>query len=267
MDWTDLVADKKPFGYNETMIFEQELGAVEAFVQAKGATTPRSKLISKRFTVDCTTVSARPYIHIGELESGRVDIARLSQKALTAMEQEKNRYILQVLLSSFRNFAEPEYGYGADGVSAPVLDSQIQAYSRLGAVNLVGDIHTIGQLTKLAGFQASADAKVFADYMLEEQHIRGYLGSYNGASVTKIENAFIDSQWDNLYFDKRIMFIIPAGISAEQRPFKVGVGPSYYMDAQNINDLSYEMRFDQDFGAAVVRGNMSYIGIHEDKSN
>ena len=46
----------------------------------------------------------------------------------------------------------------------------------------------------------------------------------------------------------------------------MGVGPSYYMEAQNINDLSFEMRFDQDFGAAVVRGNMSYIGIHEDKS-
>ncbi len=266
-DWTNLVADKKTFGYNETMVFDQELGAVEAFVQSKGATTPRSKLISKRFTVESTTVSARPYIHIGELESGRVDIARLSQKALTAMEREKNRYILQVLMASFRNFSEPEYGYGADGVSAPVLDAQIQAYSRLGAVNLVGDIHTVGQLTKLAGFNASADAKVFADFMLEEQHIRGYLGSYNGAQVTKLDNAFVNGDWNDLYFDKRIMFLIPAGVSAEQRPFKVGVGPSYYMDAQNINDLSYEMRFDQDFGVSVVRGSMSYIGVHEDKSN
>lgn len=265
-DWTDLVADKKNFGYNETMIFEQELGAVEAFVQAKGATTPRSKLISKRFTVESATVSARPYIHIGELESGRVDIARLSQKALTAMEQEKNRYVLQVLMGSFRNFAEPEYGYGADGVSAPVLDAQIQAYSRLGTVNLIGDIHTVGQLTKLAGFQANADSKVFADYMLEEQHIRGYLGSYNGAQVVKIQNAFLNGKWDELAFDKNIMFIVPTNVAAEMRPLKVGVGPSYYMEAQNINDLSFEMRFDQDFGAAVVRGNMSYIGIHEDKS-
>ena len=97
------------------MIFEQELGAVEAFVQAKGATTPRSKLISKRFTVESATVSARPYIHIGELESGRVDIARLSQKALTAMEQEKNRYVLQVLMGSFRNFAEPDAAAVAAG--------------------------------------------------------------------------------------------------------------------------------------------------------
>ena len=217
-DWTDLVADKKNFGYNETMIFEQELGAVEAFVQAKGATTPRSKLISKRFTVESATVSARPYIHIGELESGRVDIARLSQKALTAMEQEKNRYVLQVLMGSFRNFAEPEYGYGADGVSAPVLDAQIQAYSRLGTVNLIGDIHTVGQLTKLAGFQANADSKVFADYMLEEQHIRGYLGSYNGAQVVKIQNAFLNGKWDELAFDKGIMFIVPTNVAAEMRP-------------------------------------------------
>lgn len=265
-DWTDLVADKRTFGAGETMVFEQELGAVEAFIQSKGATTPRSKVISKRFTVESTTVSARPYIHIGELESGRVDISRLAQKALTAMENEKNRYILQVLMGSFRNFAEPEYGYGADGVSAPVLDAQIQAYSRLGTVNLVGDIHTVGQLTKLAGFQASATEKVFADYMLEEQHIRGYLGSYNGAQVTKIQNAFMYGDWNELAFDKHVMFLIPTGIATEQRPFKVGVGPSYYMDAQNINDLSYEMRFDQEFGAAVVRGNMSYIGVHEDKS-
>lgn len=103
--------------------------------------------------------------------------------------------------------------------------------------------------------------------MLEEQHIRGYLGCYNGAKVTKIQNAFINADWNDLAFDKRVMFLIPSSIAPEQRPLKVGVGPSYYMDAQNIDDLSYEMRFDQEFGAAVVRGNMSYIGVHEDKAS
>ena len=58
---------------------------IRAYIQAKGATTARSKIAEKALTVDTVSVSARPVINFVELRNG-MQMSTLIRDASYQME-------------------------------------------------------------------------------------------------------------------------------------------------------------------------------------
>lgn len=261
LDFLNLVADQKTIGYGDKAAFKVRTGGIKAYLQAKGSTTARSYVADKQILVDTKEISARPAINIIDLRAGRVNMADLIREANTAMTNKKLVMIEGVLHDAIDNFSTPFYGTGT-GVVQATLDGQINYFRRLGPVGLLGDMAAVAQLAPLSGMAINSTTNQFSGNMIDEHNNNGFLGRYNGCDVIAMNNTYEDGSTTPILATDWI-YILPGGMSADMRNLKiVNEGPVNSMAAQDINDLTYEVRLDQWFGCAFVVGQLPNIGAY-----
>ena len=267
--WLDAVADVKRVAEGDKARFVVKREGIRAFIQAKGATTARSKVTNKSLVLDTVSVSARPVINFVELRNGTVQMADLINDAAYQMELAEYGYIQNVLHNAASSWAAPYYGYGT-GVVKGTIDPMIQHWMRLSggaAPTILGDIGMISQLSALTGFTAATNTQQFADQLIVEKNNAGFVGKYNGANVINLVNPVIDGS-DNFVFDTNYLYILPNGIDAGMRPLKVVFeGDVVSEESSNIDDKSFEVRLDQFFNAAIVYGDRPYVSIYHNGAN
>ena len=261
------IADVKNVGSGQKAEFKVRIPGVRAFVQAKGATTARSKVATRTITVDTLDVSARPVINIVELRNGMTNMSDLIADATFEMEAAELKLIQKVLYESAKNWTAKYYGAGS-GVVKGTLDPMIRHWMRIGggAPTIIGDIDVISKLSEQTGFTASSDMKQFADQTILEHNAMGYIGKYNGANVISMVNT-VETGSDTPVIDTDKLFILPTGVDAGMRPLKVVYeGGVESQEQSNIDDKSYEIRLDQYVGAGIVYGERPYMSVYEDLS-
>lgn len=266
LNWLDTVADTKRVGFGDKAQFKTKLEGVRAFIQAKGATTARSKIAHKTVTLDTLAVSARPVLNTVEMKAGQTSMSDLILDASYQMELAQLGYIYKVLTEAYSNMASPYYGAG-DGIVPETLNPMIRHWARVqggAGAAVLGDIDVISKLGEQTGFKAAADSKQFADDLILEQNRNGYVGVYNSAKVIQLVNPMIEGT-DTPVLETNKLFILPTAIDTSMRPLKVVLeGDVQSIDTTNIDDLSYEIRLDQYFGAGVVYGDRPYMSVYED---
>lgn len=262
--WLEAVADVKRVPIDGRAEFNLRMGGIKAFVQAKGSTTPRTKVYGKTITIDTTEVSARPILNIVEMATGQADMAQLIRDAAFEMEMKYYTLAYQTLNASLSAMSAPYYGTGA-GIVPAVLDPMIEHWMRMGGATIIGDIAVISKLAAETGFTASATQKQFADSIITEQNQTGHIGYYKGAKVVNLLNPYIDGT--ETAFAKNRLFIVPSAISPDNRPLKIVFqGDVSAMEHTDINDRSFETRLDQWVGVAMVYGENPYASMYEDSS-
>lgn len=264
-DWLNHVADVKRVGYGEKAAFRTKLEGVTAFIQAKGSTPARSKIAHKQVTLDTIAVSARPIINLYELKTGRVQMADLIRDAAFEMHAKQIQYIQQVLNAAASDWTSPFYGTGS-GIVKTVLNPQIQHWMRTGAVTLLGDIAIVSKLAEQTGFTAATSTQQFSPSIIDEVIRTGVIGVYYGAKVVSLVNPYLS---DNVtpVIDTKRLYILPSAASADMRPLKVLYeGDVQSTESTNIDDLAYEVRLDQWFGAGVVTGKTPAMSVYTDSS-
>ena len=265
-DWLTHVADVKRVGYGEKAAFRTKLEGVTAFIQAKGATPARSKIAHKQITLDTVAVSARPVINVYELRTGRVQMADLIRDASYEMHVKQIQYIQQALNAAASSWTAPFYATGS-GIVKTALNPQIQHWMRTGAVTLLGDIAIISKLADQTGFTAATSTQQFSPSIIDEVVRTGVIGVYYGAKVVNLVNPY---RSDNVtpVIDTKRLYILPTAASADMRPLKVLYeGDVQSTESTNIDDLAYEVRLDQWFGAGVVTGKTPAMSVYVDSSN
>ena len=261
------IADVKNVGFGQKAEFKVRMPGIRAFVQAKGATTARSKVANKTMTLDTVSVSARPVINIVELQTGQAQMSDLIVDATYQLELAEMALIQKVLNDAAKDWKAPYYGTGSGLVKA-TLDPMIRHWMRMsnGAPALLGDIEMTHKLSELTGFTASADMKQFAPDIIMEQNAAGFIGRYNGANVINLVNPIVEGT-DEALHDTNKLYILPTGIDAGMRPLKVVYeGGVQSQEASNIDDKSYEIRLDQYIGAGIVVGERPYLSVYADES-
>lgn len=265
-NFLDVVADVKRVGFNEKAAFKVKQEGIRAYIQAKGATTARSKVANKQITLDTVAVSARPVINIVELKTGQTQMADLISDAAYQMELKELGYIKGVLNAAATAWAAPFYASGA-GVVKATLDNQIRFWNRMsagGGAVIVGDIDIVSKLSELTGFNANTTTKQFSDDLINEANRMGYVGIYNGAKVINMINPIVEGTNDPA-LDTDKLYIFPAGADAGMRPLKVVFeGDIFSQETTNIDDSTYEVRLDQYLGAGIVYGDRPYLSVYED---
>ncbi len=264
-DWLNQVADVKRVGYGEKAAFRTKLEGITAFIQAKGGTPARSKIAHKQVTLDTVAVSARPVINMYELKTGRVQMADLIRDASYEMHTKQIQYIQQVLNAAASSWASPFYGTGS-GIVKSVLNPQIQHWMRTGAVTLLGDIAIVSKLADETGFTAATGTQQYSPSIIDEVIKTGVIGVYYGAKVVNLVNPYLD---DNVtpVIDTKRLYILPSAASVDMRPLKVLYeGDVQSTESTNIDDLAYEIRLDQFFGAGIVTGKTPAMSVYVDSA-
>lgn len=264
-NWLDTLADVKRVGYGDKAQFHVKQEGIRAYIQAKGSTTARSKVASKTFTLDDTlSVSARPVVNLVELQTNQVAMADLIREAAYQMELAELAYIQKVLNDAIESWEKPYYAEGT-GIVKATLDPMVRHWVRMSggqAPALFGDIEMTSKLAELTGFNGQ-----YADSLIVEQNNAGVIGTYLGSKVVNLINPLIDHT-DNPTFDTNKLYLVPGFVDASMRPLKVVYeGDVTSVEATHIDDLTYEVRLDQYFNAAVVVGDRPYIGVYRDSSN
>ena len=267
-NWLDLIADTKRVGFGDKAEFDVKLPGVRAFIQAKGATTPRTKDSRKGFTMETISVSARPFINIVELQNGLANAADLINSASYQMEVGINKHVQDVLLAAAVNWSAPYYGTGSTGVVKATIDPMIIHWIRTtGGAAILGDIAELNKLGPLTGWTSTTNTQQYADQLIVEQNANVFLGTYLGAKAIALTNPFMEDGTDNVVFDAKKLYILPTGVDASMRPLKVVFeGDVFSTEATNINDLSWEIRLDQYFNAGIAYGDRPYLGVYADSS-
>ena len=258
LDFLNVVADQKNIGYGDKAAFNVKTGGIKAYFQAKGSTTPRSFVSGKQILVDTEEVSARPAINLIDLRTGRVKMADLIREANREITNKKIKKVEQVLHAAVQNFATPFYGTGT-GVDKAVLDKQLAYFRRLGPVSIIGDIEAVGKMAGIVGM-AMGDQMQRSDAMINEYNENGFIGKYMGCNVIALANACEEGSTEPI-LNPNWLYIVPGNMSSEGRNLKiVNEGGMNSFEAQDINDLVFEVRLDQWFGAAFVTGKLPTIG-------
>ena len=265
LDFLNLVADIKNVGFNEKAAFKTKDYSIKAVIQAKGATTPRSYVADHQILVDTEEISARPAMNILDYLRGSVSMADLIRLANDAMTNIKLKKVEQVIHSSIAVFGSPWYAKSVGGVINPnALNPQLDHFFTYGDVALLGDFAAVAKLAPLTGMQVNATPSwQYSGDMLNERNRQGYIGSYNGASVIRMNNA-MDDDGVTPILSRNWLYIVPGGQTAEMRNLKiVNEGTVQSMSAQDINDRTYEILLYQFFGVAFVTGKNPTSGAHE----
>ena len=266
LTWLNQVADVKNVAFGDKAQFKTRLEGIRAFVQAKGATTPRSKVANKTVSIETIDVSARPVVNRVELQNGLVNMADLINDASYQMELKYNAYVQNALATAAATWAAPYYGTGVGLVKA-TLDPMIYHWMRMGGkASILGDIGELAKLAELTGFNAAAGTLQFSPEIINEQNAAGFIGTYVGSNVMQLVNPPIDGT-DTPTYSTKDLYILPTAADASMRPLKVVFeGDLQSMDAENIDDLTYEVRLDQYFGVGVAYGDRPYMGVYHDST-
>ena len=263
-NWLDLIADTKRVGFGDKAEFDVKLPGVRAFIQAKGATTPRTKNARKTMSMETISVSARPFINIVELQNGLANAADLINDASYQMECAINKYVQTVLNTAAPNWSANYYGTGS-GVVKATFDPMVVHWARTsGGAAIVGDIAALNKLAPLTGFTPTTNTNTqWANEIINEQNQNVYVGTYLSAKTVGLVNPFMEDGTDALVFDTDKLYILPTGIDAGMRPLKVVFeGDVFSTEATNIDDLSWEIRLDQYFNAGIAYGDRPYMGVY-----
>ena len=266
LDFLNGIADIKNIPIRGKAMFNVKLGGVKAYFQAKGSTTARSYVADKQVSLETGEISARPAINIIDLRSGHVNIADLIRDANREITLMKLKRIEAVLHDAIDDLGAPYYGTGTGLVQA-TLDAQIAYFSRLGRVTLLGDQAAVSQLAGLTGMVMNPGATnpswQRSGAMVDEYNNNGFIGTYKGCDVVKMVNGYRDDEVTPI-LDPDWIYIIPAGMTGDTRNLKVvNEGGINSMSSQNIDDLTYEVRLDQWFGAGFITGKKPTIGAYK----
>ena len=257
-NWLNKVAEVKDIPTGAKAEFRVDLDNIQAFIQAKGATTPRSKMFRRYQTVDTIEVSARPYVNYMELATGKVNFSDLLMRAANEMESKKVAYIDSVLRTAAATMPASAYASGS-GIVKATFDGLLHRMSRLGQVTILGDIVPLSNLSALAGYKADNG---MSDEMRNEINKNGHIGRYLGADVVKYTSPLKTGTLDPVIDYKWLL------VAGQESPLKVvNEGTVTSLDQTNIDDNSYEVCLRQNFGAGFILGNIPTIGAYQDTSN
>lgn len=188
-------------------------------------------------------------------------MADLIREANREMTNAKLAKVEAVLQAGIQNYGSPFYATGT-GIVKASLDAQLMYFRRLGPVTVLGDIAAVGQMADLTGMAMSQAATQRSGRMVDEFNDNGFIGRYNGCSVVAMNNAYEAGKTTPI-LKANWLYILPGSVSGDARNLKiVNEGAVNAFEAQDINDMVYEIRLDQWFGAAFVTGEQPTIGAY-----
>lgn len=261
LNFMETFADVRNVALGDRPMYNIRTKGIKAFIQATGATTARSYVTDRQFSLNTFEISARPAINVWDIRLNRINMADLIREANEQFTMIKLKHVEAVLHAGITNFGSPWYGTSTGSLSKAAIDTQLKHFRRLGNVTILGD--AVEDFFSIAGAQINSSTVQYSGSMIDELNANGFIGKYNGASLVKLQNAYEDDGVTPV-LNPDWFYILVSGVSKDQMNLKaLNEGPVYSMTSQSIDDHTFETEVQQRFGAGYVVGNTPTSGAHE----
>ncbi|TVY09964.1 hypothetical protein [Paenibacillus cremeus] len=257
MDYMSKIAEVKNTAFDERPKFKIKTQNAQGFWQAVGATPQKTKIGYKYDSLKIDALSARPITEWAEVAAGRYDFAELTRDITNDFEVKVAQKVQNTLYATFSGLSSPNYASGA-GVTA-TFDTLLNSMMRLGGAAIIGDYEALQKLPALTAISGRTSNEIINDL-----NRNGIIGTYKGAPVVSLTNPYTGLSGFNTVLDRGYIYIVPA-VSDMNKTLKIQfAGGVQSMQGQNIEDGSYEMRFDKHMGAGVIAGTRHALAVYED---
>ena len=251
LNYLPLVAEVRNTDYQERPKFKIKTQGITAFWQAIGSTTERTKVGYKYGTLELEELSARPTAEWAEVASGRYDFAELIRDVTNEFEAKIAQKLQETLYATFSALESPNYSTGSGIVSAN-FDPLLIGMQRFANCAIICDFAAATKFASATGFITADSTVQFSPNIIDEQIRNGFIGTYKGAPVIKLDNPYAGLTGFDTVLDAGYIYIVPA-VSDQMKTVKVHfAGGTRAMEGTNIDDGSYEQRFDRLMGCGVL---------------
>ena len=263
LDFMNTFADVRNVSLGDRPMYRFPTKGIKAFIQATGATTARSYVTDRQFSLNTFEISSRPAINVWDIRMNRINMPDLIRQANDEFTKLKLKHVEKVLHDSIQTYGSPWYATSTGSLSKSAIDTQLKYFKRLGNVTILGD--SVEDFFSIAGavVNPTSGAVQYSGSMLDEMNQNGFIGKYNGANLVKLQNAYEDDMVTPV-LNPNWYYIMVAGVSRDQMNLKaLNEGPVYSMTQQTIDDHTFETELTQRFGAGYVVGTKPTSGAHE----
>ena len=261
LNFMETFADVRNVGLGDRPMYRVPTTGIKAFIQATGATTARTKVTDRQFSLNTFEISARPAIDVWDIRMNRINMPDLIRQANDQFTMLKLKHVERVLHNGIQVYGSPWYASGSPGLVKATIDPQLKHFKRLGNVTILGD--SVEDFFSLAGAQANANTVQYSGSLIDEMNNNGFIGKYNGASLVKLLNTYEDDGVTPV-LNPDWYYILVSGVSRDQMNLKaLNEGPVYSMTQQTIDDHTFETELTQRFGAGFIVGNKPTCGAYE----
>jgi hypothetical protein len=247
-DYADTALGDKPYFKVE----DNEIYPVYTASRGNGD-IERQKIVDRIFTVPTLNKSIKFYAEFDEFMSGRMDMARLSQKATISMVNHIGALISDTIYDSY---ASVDTEYKATGAFAAATMSSIikhvKASTGAERVQIWGDVDALGNI---------ADGAGYSDRAKDIYNNLGYYDNFRGSDLIALPQAY-KPQTQTFQVNESFVIVLPADekivkVLSEGTPL-INLG-----DGMGRNDLQPEILFNRRVGAAALTVPEGKFGIYK----
>jgi len=222
---------------------------VKAYVHEPGSYAPRSTVTQRVFTLTTELVSVHPEMNLDQLKTGRygtiADIRRMGTEQLLGR---KYAYVWNTLIGSIAS-TDTNYGTFASTASTATkkaaLDtalSWVNDKNIRGAKAIVGRYTAVDWISDIDGFSEKTK------FIIESE---GLLGSYRGVPIIRLHQYQDGYGIDRINEDEIFVIGNDTGRMGVTQDLEV-------MDDININDKTWHLRVDEQYGVALFYPEKNY---------
>lgn len=262
----------KALGWNETPMIEtyDHIG-VEAHEQPEGSDVTFPALKKRSYPIVPQTISGGYAVNYRQLSLGDASKENEGMNEVRKMIMNKALlYVMKTIVDKIDAAGGVKYFYENAGLNKASVDDLLTKIRRFGRPNVIGDFAVLSQFVPWVGFNSTVSGiKGISDDLINELNDNGFIGRYNGAVLTEIENPY------NLYDVKNgnfvpmlpdgVAFVVPQGqtTSAIQTFSQGGLTT---LTGNDITTGEVLTRFDLAVAADIATGHEYEIGVISDSN-
>jgi hypothetical protein len=205
----------------------------------------RNRIIDKNFNIPTVAKGIKFFDELENLISGKIDFAKLSEKASDAMANYVGQLIADTILGSYSAVGSSYKVTGSwDSTSFNNIIEHVKAANNSDAVQVFGTSTALSNIT---------DAFGYSDNAKDQANSWGYYGQFRGSKLIALPQAYRAST-TSFAVDTNHLIILPVG-NAKEKIVKVlfeGAPIVNMTDAMTRNDMQTEIMFQRRIGAGAI---------------
>lgn len=248
--------------------------------QANNGDVVFPKIVKDTYQVPTFTISGGY-----EVDYRRVEIGDMSKEnegmamVRTSILNQAKLALITKVYNAIANATGVKFVYSASSLAKAGVDGVIGQVRRNGPTTIVGDYAMIQQFNAFAGYATTTPATItgISEKIMNEIQANGVLTTYNGVTLTTIDNPFnlydTSATWtDGTHtnatyaplFPANIAFVIPRGVNSPVASWTKGGLTS--LTGTDVKTGKYVSRYDLEVAVDVAKGQEWKVGILRDSS-
>lgn len=223
-----------------------------------------------KYAVGTTTISGGTEVDYREIELGNFDskLPYAVQHVITDMNNKTMAYIMDTVFEALKNNTQHVKFYTeyTGDITQTAVDAMVAKLRPFGKVSILGDYSVLAAISGWVGYTTVGTDHLpfYTDAQVTAMHNDGIQPIYKGSNLIELPNPYnltkplADKSAFERYYSAKQTLLIPQGMDSPVNIFTRGGVTT--MVGTDVKTGRIVTRYDQEFGADVVRGMEYKIG-------